>query len=97
MKTLLLSTAFIAATALAQPAGAACYADYKAKRDNPLQLHYGVIEVPDPACGSVEDATPVVADRIGTDGWTLLGVLTLFGADGLEEKEESAGDFYLRY
>ena len=35
--------------ALAQPAHAAgCYADYKAKQDNPLQLHYGVIELPDP-------------------------------------------------
>ena len=25
------------------PAAADCYADYKAKRDDPLQLHYGVI------------------------------------------------------
>jgi hypothetical protein len=26
--------------ALSTAANAACYADYKAKRDNPLQLHY---------------------------------------------------------
>jgi hypothetical protein len=28
--------------AAAQPAAAACYADYKAKQDAPLRLHYGV-------------------------------------------------------
>ena len=29
----------------ASAAHAACYADYKAKQDNPLRLHYGVVEV----------------------------------------------------
>ncbi|MCC6304068.1 MAG: hypothetical protein IT545_02605, partial [Rhodobacteraceae bacterium] len=33
--------------AAAGGAAAACYADYKAKREPPLQLHYGVMEIPD--------------------------------------------------
>ncbi|HGG65793.1 MAG TPA: hypothetical protein ENK34_14610, partial [Rhodobacteraceae bacterium] len=36
--------AMLGTTAFA--ADAACYADYKAKRDNPLKLHYGVVELP---------------------------------------------------
>ena len=71
MKTCLLSTAIAAATLLALPATAACYADYKAKQDNPLKLHYGVIELPDVACGSAQDAAPEVSRRIAADGWTL--------------------------
>ena len=30
---------------LAGPAQAECYADYKAKQDDPLRLHYGVAQV----------------------------------------------------
>lgn len=97
MKHMLLLPALVAATLLSTPAGAACYGDYKAKQDNPLQLHYGVIELPDRACGSTADARPVIQDRISGDGWTLLNVLSIFGPDELEERQKSAGDFFLRY
>ncbi len=78
-------------------ANAACYADYKAKRDNPLRLHYGVIELPDAACGSKKAARPEIARRIAPDGWTLLNILSIFGAEGLENRKETAGEFFLRY
>ena len=83
---------------LALPAGAAaaCFADYKAKKDNPLRLHYGVIEVPDNAC-SPGAASSIVANRIARDGWTLLTVQSTFGRDGLQEREGSAGQYFLRY
>lgn len=99
MKQLILSLGLSALIALAAaPASAECYADYKAKQDNPLQLHYGVIALPDTACGSVDVAASEIAGRIGRDGWTLLDVVSIFGASGLDEKrKESAGDFYLRY
>jgi hypothetical protein len=97
MKTCLLSTAIAAATLLALPATAACYADYKAKQDNPLKLHYGVIELPDVACGSAQDAAPEVSRRIAADGWTLLNVLGVFDDAGLEERKASAGPYFLRY
>lgn len=89
--------ALLALTAL--PAAAECYADYKAKRDNPLKLQYGVISLPDRACGSTEDAAEEIAARIAVDGWTLLDVVSIFDAAGLadEKRKESAGDYFLRY
>lgn len=85
----------LAAVLLASAAQAACYADYKAKRDNPLRLHYGVMEIPDGAC-SREGAARIVAGRLG-DGWQLLDVVSVFGPDGLDQRRDSAGAFFLRY
>ena len=87
----------IALTFAAAPAAAQCYADYKAKQDNPLQLHYGVMELPDSACGSTDDAAREISGRIATDGWTLLNVMSIFGQEGLAERRESAGEYFLRY
>ncbi|WP_298437489.1 hypothetical protein [uncultured Jannaschia sp.] len=81
--------------ALASPGWAACYADYKAKQDDPLRLHYGVVELPDDRC-DIGSASEVIAARLG-DGWQLLEVTSVFGPDGLEEREESAGEYFLRY
>ncbi|MBV7380233.1 hypothetical protein [Maritimibacter dapengensis] len=97
MKHSILLLAFALSTALASPASAACFADYKAKQDNPLKLHYGVIQLPDRVCGSTQDARPVVSRRIGADGWTLLNVLSIFDQNGLEQRKASAGEFFLRY
>ena len=83
--------------ALGTAADAACFADYKAKKDGPLRLHYGVIQLPDAACGAPSAAVNLVRDRIAADGWTLLNVLSTFGNEGLNERRASAGDFYLRY
>ena len=85
-----------AACALAAPAGAACFADYQARRGGPVELHYGTIEIPDAAC-SVGAAAPVVAQRIGADGWQLLSVLSVFGPEGLAQRERDAGAYHLRY
>ena len=95
MKQLLLSLGLIAT--LAVPAQAGCYADYKAKQDNPLKLHYGVIELPDTACTSKQAASAQIGARIGRDGWTLLNVLGIFDANGLDQRKESAGAYFLRY
>ncbi|MGB3554766.1 MAG: hypothetical protein WBA25_09015 [Jannaschia sp.] len=79
----------------ASAASAECYADYKAKQDGPLRLHYGVMEVPESAC-SPGAAGPIVADRL-RDGWTLLNIVSVFGPDGLEQRRASAGPYFLRY
>jgi len=92
-----LFVAIVIGLAAALPVQAACYADYKAKRDNPLRLHYGVIELPDAACGGVQAAGPEISRRIARDDWILLNILSIFGADGLAERRESAGQFYLRF
>lgn len=100
MKRMLVSFGLAALFALAGlPAAAECYADYKAKRNDPLKLHYGVIALPDAACASTEAAMAEIGPRIAVDGWTLLKVVEIFDAAGLAngEREANAGKFYLRY
>lgn len=92
MKKLTLILALLATS----PASASCYADYKAKQDDPLRLHYGVIELPDSACDR-DAAKKQIRQRIDADGWQLLNVLSIFQAGGLEERKDSAGQYFLRY
>jgi hypothetical protein len=93
-----ISFTLASATILALAASAAsadCYADYKAKRDNPLKLHYGVMQVSG-ACSPGAAATQI-SPRLAANGWTLLNVLSVFDAAGLNERKKSAGKFYLRF
>ena len=76
-------------------AQAACYADYKAKQDNPLRLHYGVAEI-EGNCAK-RNATRQLEERLAADGWTLLNVMNVFEDEGLEERRDEAGEYYLRY
>lgn len=94
MIRLFAATAFI--LALSAPAQAACYADYKAKQNDPLRLHYGVAEIPDNACNKGA-AAGVLAPRLARGGWTLLNVLSIFGPEGLNERKSSAGEYFLRF
>ena len=92
LKSFILSLVPICLAATVQ---AACFADYKAKQDNPLQLHYGVAEVSGDC--DVENAAAELAPALADDGWTLLTVLGVFDEQGLEERKDSAGDYFLRY
>lgn len=96
MKHTFLSLALAAGLMVASPSLAAdCFADYKAKQDSPLRLHYGVIQLTGPCQpGAARDE---VAERLKRAGWTLLNVLSVFGPDGLEERKANAGPHYLRY
>ena len=93
MRTLLPLSVLL--TLLAATAEAACYADYKASRGDPLTLQYGVAEIfGDCSKGAAADE---LAPRLAADGWQLLEVVSTFDESGLEERRESAGDYYLRY
>ncbi|MFN3937716.1 MAG: hypothetical protein ACK4KW_09070 [Gemmobacter sp.] len=92
MRALVLALALLAAA----PAHAACYADYKAKQEPPLRLHYGVIELPDGAC-TPSAARAEVARRLAAHGWTLLNIVGIFGPEGLEARRSDAGAHFLRY
>jgi hypothetical protein len=85
------------ALALATPASAACYADYKAKQDDPLRLHYGVIELPDGVCGDSGAASAEAARRLQGAGWQLIKLQSIFGPDGLDQKKADAGEYFLRF
>lgn len=82
-------------TLCAAGAEAACFADYKAKRDGPLRLHYGVAEI-DGDC-TARAAEAELAPRLEEADWELLTVLGVFDEDGLEERRDNAGEHYLRY
>jgi len=77
-------------TGLAGAAQAACYA----RRDNPLKLHYGVMQVGSCDRGAAQGE---VASRLAANGWTLLNVLSVFDESGLEARKANAGQFYLRF
>jgi len=94
--TMLRSLALTCALLAAAPAAASgCYADYKAKRDSPLQLHYGVVALRGDC--TLAAARREIPRRIARDGWVLLTVISVFGEDQLAKKERDAGPFYLRY
>lgn len=76
---------------------AACYADYKASRDNPLKLHYGVIRVEASPCAMSEEVLHDVAERLKASGWKLLQVQSVFDDSGLEQRREDAGQYFLRF
>ena len=96
MKTPLPIFAALVALAIASPASAECYADYKAKQDDPLRLHYGVAQVSDGNC-SPGAAQGELSPRLAQAGWILLNVVSTFGPEGLGERQASAGEFFLRY
>ncbi|MFD0859616.1 hypothetical protein [Roseovarius aquimarinus] len=75
MKTVL--TLALAAS-LAAPAGAACIAEYKAKRDDPLELFYGTAQIDGPC--TLEDAEAELRGALDREGLTLLKVLSVRGS-----------------
>lgn len=81
----------------ASVASAACFADYKAKQENPLRLHYGVLEVNVQPCRMSKAVSDNVAKRVAAGGWMLLQVESVFDETGLEAKKRDAGEFYLRF
>ena len=95
MKQILFPLASVALLLFAQPAFAGCYADYKAKQDSPLRLHYGVMQISG-SC-TAEAARGQIASRLASHGWTLLNVITVFEDSGLEKRKANAGQYFLRF
>lgn len=87
----------LAGALAALPAAAQCYADYRAQRTGPVQLHYGVAQVPQAACGNAAAAASHLAPRLRRDGWTLVDILSTFGPEGLASRQGRAGQYFLRY
>ena len=88
---ILIYTIFMVTTA-----NAACYASYKAKRDDPLKLHYGVMQLPDQQC-TVKTAAKAAGLRLLPHGWILLNLLTVSSKIPTPTEKENAGENFLRY
>ena len=95
MHLLLLSLAL--SGVLANTASAACFADYKAKRENPLRLHYGVMRIDTAPCRMSDSVIRDVAQRLAKAEWQLLGVQSVFDDSGLEQRKKDAGEYHLRF
>lgn len=92
----LLVTAALGLAAAPAPAQAAgCYADYKAKQENPLRLHYGVAQINGTCDRSAAQAE--LSARLAARGWTLLNVVSVFPESGLNQRKDSAGQYFLRF
>lgn len=85
----------LALSLLASQASAACYADYKARQDEPYRLHYGVAEIRGEC--TVAAATQELRARLASTTWHLLSVESVFDEDGLDERRQDAGQFFLRF
>ena len=70
-----LLTAACLTLAFAGAAQAACLAEYKAKRDNPLELHYDVAQIEGPC--TMANARKQLRVRMAEQGMTLLKVLSV--------------------
>ena len=71
MKTRIIILAIaLALSPVAQAAQAACYADYKAKQDKPLRLHYGVVKLPENASKKTQ-AESYFAQQLSAHSWNL--------------------------
>lgn len=97
MMTRSLISAFTLFFWFAGPLHAACFADYKASRDNPLKLHYGVIKIDANPCAMSNDVQRIVATRLSAAGWKLLQVQSVFMDDGLGRRKTDAGQYFLRF
>ena len=81
---------------LTQSAQAECYADYKAKQENPLKLHYGIMKFDSVEC-TASIVQKKVALRLLPHGWTLLNLLTVSRKLPTTQRKENAGENFLRY
>lgn len=89
--------AVLALAWLGSPLQAACYADYKASRDNPLKLHYGVIKIDSDPCVMSKQLSNAVANRLNAAGWKLLQIRSVFDDSGLGQRKQDAGQYFLRF
>ncbi|RKT27924.1 hypothetical protein BXY70_3280 [Roseovarius halotolerans] len=72
---IILATATVMTLANAATAQAACFAEYKAKRDNPLELFYDVAQISGPCTKA--NARAQLQQMLARQGLTLLKVLSV--------------------
>lgn len=72
-----------------------CFVLYKAKKDNPLKLHLGLIQI-NGQC-SDHDVEGITSKRLSSTGWKLLQIVTSSGNIDTKKMESDLGDYFLKY
>jgi hypothetical protein len=72
-----------------------CFVLYKAKKDNPLKLHLGLIQI-NGQC-SDHDVESITNKRLSSTGWKLLQIVTASGNIDTKKMESDLGDYFLKY
>ncbi len=93
MRYVLLTLTLCFAAGTAQ---AACFAHYKAKQDDPLQLHFGIMQIDDAACAP-GPASAAVNARLAPNGWTLLNIVKTSQDTPTQQEQSNAGAYFLRF
>lgn len=93
-RTLILTLATF--TALAAPAHAACYAEYRAQRQNPVQLAFGVAEIRGGYCDASTAAT-YLRNALGRSGWTLSNIVSTVNRNSAPGNSGYTNGHYLRF
>ncbi|MEM9971047.1 MAG: hypothetical protein AAF762_08100 [Pseudomonadota bacterium] len=96
-RALITCVAAVCCIASTEAGWAACYADYKAKQENPLRLHYGVVQIDVTPCAMSAAVEDMVKRRVAAGGWTMLQIESVFGDDGLAGRKNDAGEYFLRF
>ena len=72
-----------------------CFVLYKAKKDNPLKLHLGLIQI-NGQCAS-HDIEGITIQRLNSTGWKLLQIVKTSSNIDAEKMEKDLGDYFLKY
>lgn len=95
--TLIIALVLGCGFALAEPAHADCYVEYKAKKDSPLRLHYGIMRLKNGSCPSKSAGASAAKERLARGGWTFLNVVGMSESKPSAKKRSNAGANYLKY
>ena len=72
-----------------------CFVLYKAKKDNPLKLHLGLMKI-DRTCS--DDAIEAISRlRLQPVGWSLLQIVNVSKDIEVEKIKRDLGEYFLKY
>ncbi len=72
-----------------------CFILYKAKKDNPLRLHVGIMEI-ERQCVDT-DIEVLSQQRLKPDGWSLLQIVNRLQKIDTKKLESDLGEYFLKY
>lgn len=96
MKPRILLVTLATVAALAAPAHAACYAEYRAQRQSPVQLAFGVAEIRGGACNA-QAAANYLRNTLGRSGWTLSNIVSTVNSNSAPGNSGYTNGHYLRF